>query len=258
MFSVSAAGSSEFASFNENAGANDSVFFSNDQSRLLGRTFEQLICDRDHLNLRTNLTSNIDNPKDYDMLFQKLMENINNTSIIEEKANDAINEQKLQEYSEKYKLVDKLNFCNDIKKTFVELAQKKNSIHEKLEDAYTRYNNFVIPLRNFTAQLATIDDAIELPNLITQKLDKLKEQLQIEEQQREYDEIYKEYQWFADTFREHVNIVKDRKACPICYTNEVEFFCDPCGHTYCSNCNVGRKCPTCRANINKMCKLYYN
>jgi len=254
MFSITGDSASAFAPFNENASVSSSTFFSTTPLDYSNRTFEQMICDRGALDMH----SGIKHPQDYDILFQKLMENINNTSIIEERVNDAINEQKLQEYSEKYKLIDKLNFCIDIKKTLVELAQKKQSMGEKLETSYGQYNSFVDPLKTVMSQLAVIDTAVELPNLITQKIDQLKEQLQIEQQQREYDEICKEYQWFADTFREHVNIVKDRKACPICYTNEVEFFCDPCGHTYCSNCNVGNRCPTCRTNINKMCKLYYN
>ena len=45
--------------------------------------------------------------------------------------------------------------------------------------------------------------------------------------------------------------------CPICYHNEVDVFCDPCGHTYCHRCVKTTYCYICRQKINKTHKLFF-
>ncbi len=49
--------------------------------------------------------------------------------------------------------------------------------------------------------------------------------------------------------------------CAICMTNELNTALVPCGHVFCGDCcnrenSVSKKCPTCRANVDKTVKLF--
>ena len=46
--------------------------------------------------------------------------------------------------------------------------------------------------------------------------------------------------------------------CPICMTNEVSLFCDPCGHSYCSKCMNGAYCHMCRKKINTLRPIFFS
>lgn len=45
--------------------------------------------------------------------------------------------------------------------------------------------------------------------------------------------------------------------CPICYSHEVDTFCEPCGHTYCHRCIKTNYCYICRHKINRTHKLFF-
>ena len=55
--------------------------------------------------------------------------------------------------------------------------------------------------------------------------------------------------------------------CPICITDKIDSYCNPCGHTACNKClkrsqsneNTinNNKCPICREYIAEMRKLYF-
>lgn len=56
--------------------------------------------------------------------------------------------------------------------------------------------------------------------------------------------------------------------CPICITNRIDSYCNPCGHTACNECltrnNIinnnsynSNKCPICREYINEIRKLFF-
>lgn len=46
--------------------------------------------------------------------------------------------------------------------------------------------------------------------------------------------------------------------CPICITNEIDTYLEPCGHTLCRNCNRDQFCHMCRTQIRSSRKLYYS
>lgn len=46
--------------------------------------------------------------------------------------------------------------------------------------------------------------------------------------------------------------------CPVCLTNEVNTFCDPCGHSFCDKCMRSSYCFMCRVRINKLHPLFFS
>lgn len=48
------------------------------------------------------------------------------------------------------------------------------------------------------------------------------------------------------------------RVCPICLTNEVDTYLDPCGHTLCKTCNRDKFCHMCRTQVRSSRKIYYS
>ena len=46
--------------------------------------------------------------------------------------------------------------------------------------------------------------------------------------------------------------------CPICFDNNINICLVPCGHTFCSECDIRFKCAICRTNILSKQKLYFS
>jgi hypothetical protein len=46
--------------------------------------------------------------------------------------------------------------------------------------------------------------------------------------------------------------------CPICITNEVDIYFDPCGHTVCKSCSKSQYCHMCRTKIIGIRSLFYS
>lgn len=46
--------------------------------------------------------------------------------------------------------------------------------------------------------------------------------------------------------------------CPICITNEVDVYFDPCGHTVCKSCSKSQYCHMCRTKIISIRSLFYS
>ena len=54
----------------------------------------------------------------------------------------------------------------------------------------------------------------------------------------------------------YTKINSNTLACPICLSNEIEQFCEPCGHCYCKLCLKSDTCYICRLKIYRLHKLY--
>jgi len=57
------------------------------------------------------------------------------------------------------------------------------------------------------------------------------------------------------------NILKNapmHHTCPICITNEIDVFLEPCGHTLCHNCNKSTFCHMCRTKIKSARRLFFS
>lgn len=60
----------------------------------------------------------------------------------------------------------------------------------------------------------------------------------------------------------HINSINIGNKCSICLTRIVSSYYNPCGHTICESCDKydsenNYRCPICRSNIEKKCKLFF-
>ena len=46
--------------------------------------------------------------------------------------------------------------------------------------------------------------------------------------------------------------------CPVCLSRQVDIFCSPCGHSFCSACMRVRHCYICRASVDRTFPLYFS
>lgn len=88
-----------------------------------------------------------------------------------------------------------------------------------------------------------------------------------------YIDEYKKIQKYLHLIRV-LNNFNTSNICPLCFTNQVDHFMNPCGHTFCKEClktnfnkddttlyEIGRNnhttCPICRDTVQKLNKLYF-
>lgn len=55
----------------------------------------------------------------------------------------------------------------------------------------------------------------------------------------------------------YTKINSNTHSCPICLSNEVEQFCDPCGHCYCKSCLKSTYCYICRVKVKNIHRLFF-
>ena len=64
-------------------------------------------------------------------------------------------------------------------------------------------------------------------------------------------------------FVQRLNQWNTSNMCSMCFTERVDVFCNPCGHTACSKCmekytEYDRPCPLCRKQVRSIHKLFFN
>lgn len=93
----------------------------------------------------------------------------------------------------------------------------------------------------------------EISNIIN--VNKTKKLEDIDNNLRECSSILS---YLADTY----SILKNTQignTCPICLSNNVDTFCEPCGHVYCNECiKPSLICYMCKGRIKKQYKIYFS
>jgi hypothetical protein len=139
---------------------------------------------------------------------------------------------------------------------YVDLIGKKNDLVKNKDVVYKGRNTLIHELRkmfkdSYIEESADISTRIE--ELVKQLGDTYEEQL---------DAVDCEIKNTKKTLRilgEAYCIFKNSKTCqvcPICFTNELSIYCNPCGHAFCATCLRSSSCPICRSHIAVRGKLY--
>lgn len=151
----------------------------------------------------------------------------------------------LQEYEMCMKTIDTLN--NKIKDV-------EDKIHQ-----FEQYHRCLVNIdQRFSRVLSSTEDVFELKSSILEDLE-----LQLASASIEKDKIEalilslsKTYSILRTTPLVHI--------CPICMTNDVDTFLEPCGHTICQECisnkfcNSSKFCYMCRTPVRGIRKLYFS
>jgi len=172
---------------------------------------------------------------------------------------------KIQSYLEKFTIVQKeLNQCNNDYKNEISKLKKNISTTDSMID-------FIQKLPEEHKDKDNIKIIIDQMNILSKNIldnEKIKEIRKI------YIEKRKEAERLI-TFIKKLNNMNQTNICPLCFTNTVDHFVDPCGHTFCKDCiqtHMGKKddvdlyklgisdnsqCCFCRERINIVRQLYF-
>tara|TARA_Y100000389_G_scaffold196016_1_gene228256 strand:- start:1386 stop:2150 length:765 start_codon:yes stop_codon:yes gene_type:complete len=166
--------------------------------------------------------------------------------------------------------------------TFVDDLQTKIQIFHKLQDDLIKHeSHFKKELDTSKKKLKTIDDMVcfiknldhELidnndSNDIIKSMEHISEKMEgnceLLTAKKKYFETRKEIQKYIYFIRK-LNQWNQVNLCALCMTNQVDSYCNPCGHTLCKGCfnngitglNNEKKCPFCREVIYKITPLYF-
>lgn len=172
---------------------------------------------------------------------------------------------KIQTYLEKFiKIQKELCKCNDDYQNEVIKLKKNISTTDTMID-------FIQKLPDEHKDKENIKIIIDQMNILSKNiLDNEK----IKEIRKKYIEKRKEAERLI-TFIKKLNNMNQTNICPLCFTNTVDHFVDPCGHTFCKECiqnhlrngenndlyEIGMardsQCCFCRERINIVRPLYF-
>lgn len=218
------------------------------------------------LELKGELLSLINGNDDFDLLEDEkdmIDKEKDKPSLIDEI--DQLNN-KIHSYLEKFtKLQKELYKCND---------DYQNEVHKLKKNIATTDSmiEFIKKLPDEHKDKDNIKIIIDQMNILSKNiLDNEK----IKEIRKNYIEKRKEAEQLI-TFIKKLNHMNQTNICPLCFTNTVDHFVDPCGHTFCKDCiknhirkgnenidlyEIGRidnsQCCFCRERINTVRPLYF-
>ena len=233
-----------------------------------------------------------DNNTNIDELFKNKEDDNNVVKMIELKDEmvDLIHKKEEIEFTQEEKAViqegkdkDTDNLIGKIKEyiqEFIQLQGELNQINDKFKDEIKKLQNNISTLENMIQFLKKLPEEhkdetimktiIESMNTLSCKImknDKLKETREAYIQKRKEIEKY-------IYFIQKLNNFNQCNICPVCFTNTVDHFVDPCGHTFCKDCiktlrknqeidlyEIGRidnsQCFFCRERIKTIRQLYF-
>jgi hypothetical protein len=172
---------------------------------------------------------------------------------------------KIQNYLEKFTTIQKeLNQCNE------DYQKEVHNLRKNISTADTMIE-FIQKLPEEHKEKENIKIIIDQMNILSKNiLDNEK----IKEIRKKYIVKRKNAERLI-TFIKKINNLNQTSICPLCFTNSVDHFVDPCGHTFCKECiqnhlkqssegdlyEVGRndnsQCCFCRERINIVRPLYF-
>lgn len=169
--------------------------------------------------------------------------------------------------------IDEINeFVNKGKTILLQSINHRNKLDLYKNDVSNSINNIVSVCNDMISGLSTIskvakhhaicDEQFDTTNKnIITNINNLKESViqQLQEREKQSDIRIKEQETIIRQLGKTYGILKSATlnySCPICISNSIEVFCDPCGHTFCEGCMKSNYCFLCRTKINKVKKLY--
>jgi hypothetical protein len=174
----------------------------------------------------------------------------------------------------KYEKIDTI--VNQIKSFNAELL----TLQEDLEEYHLKYQEVVKKTKENVDKIEcsiqfikTCNKEYESDEKIKSIIDSLNEYIKTINENDKLKEVKEEYIQKRKLINKHlylintINKLNVSAICPICLTDKIDSYCNPCGHTACKKCldknssivnNVNNnKCPICREYITDIRKLYF-
>jgi len=208
------------------------------------------------MNIRNSII-NILNDNDLDVEeSEKKQSNINASGvIIEEKKED-----------------DNVKKCSDMFDEFIKDYKKKQEHYleckNKFQDEINRSKNNIKKLDLIIQFIRELDkdcndqETEELLNNLKNLSNKIENDKNIITARTEYIKCRKDIENNLNLIKK-INSLNMSNTCPLCLTNQVNIYLNPCGHTCCEECygrlsNNENKCFLCRSNIMSKNPLYFS
>ena len=168
---------------------------------------------------------------------------------------------------------DNVKKCSDMFSKFIKDDKKKQEYYleckNKFQDEINRSKNNIKKLDLIIQFIRELDkdcndqETEELLNNLKNLSNKIENDKNIITARKEYIKSRKDIENNLNLVKK-INSMNMSNTCPLCLTNQVNIYLNPCGHTCCEECygrltnNNENKCFLCRSNIMSKNPLYFS
>ena len=158
-------------------------------------------------------------------------------------------------------------------KNFGILQKDLDIAYQKYEDASKTTQENIQKINNSIQLIKTCSKEYDSDSSTKNIIDSLKDYIKTINENDKLSVIKEEYIQKRKLLNKHIYLINTINSyntsaiCPICITDKIDSYCNPCGHTACRKCldkssnivnNVNHnKCPICREHIMDIRKLYF-
>jgi uncharacterized protein YoxC len=158
-------------------------------------------------------------------------------------------------------------------KTFDTLQKELDDLKQKYNEESNKTIKNIEQINSSIAYMKTMNELYDKDKSIKDIVDKMNEYNQIIKENDILRSVKNDYIQKRKQLNKHLYLIQCingfniSATCPICMTNTIDSYCNPCGHTYCGEClqknsnivnNVNNnKCLICREYIMDIRKLYF-
>jgi hypothetical protein len=212
-------------------------------------TIEQLLLQREEI-----MTF-----KNYDLTFKCIKEKI----FAMHDTSSPLSSEEIQSYNEKYNTETSIETINKLKVNISKLYDQKIEIDKKIENCLVKYKDFLESINVIVEKMNVFSDFTEeddhFTKILTDRVEWYYKKFDIDSLMAQQRSINGEYTYLCGIIYK-LSEITNPSICQICYTNQVAWYLNPCGHTLCEGCKDKMRsrhnCHYCRSNVNNFCKLY--
>ena len=156
---------------------------------------------------------------------------------------------------------------------FISLQKDLDIAYQKYEEASKTTQENIQKINNSIQLIKTCSKEYDSDSNTKSIIDSLKDYIKTIDENDKLSVVKKEYIQKRKLLNKHIHLINSINSwntsaiCPICITDKIDSYCNPCGHTACRKCldknsnivnNVNHnKCPICREHIMDIRKLYF-
>ena len=157
--------------------------------------------------------------------------------------------------------------------TFTKLQKDLDETQKEYEDFTKNTNDNINKINSIIHFIKTCNSEYENNDKIKIIIDSLIDYIKTIENNNKLEEIKNEYINKRKKLNKHLYLINNinnwnnSAICPVCITDKIDSYCNPCGHTFCKTCldktsninnnNNHNKCPICREYVMDIRKLYF-